>query len=121
MKKKKKSKTKRPAHAGDEELDKAEVHDELLALEAIFGEEIQLDNSNGFILRVVPHPGEAETNYVSIQLEIRCAVVPSILLQVSKFPPPRHRSPTALYVSKQVPSPLPPRRTPTPSLRTTRP
>jgi|LakMenEpi03Aug12_release.lakeMendotaPanAssembly.Ray.scaffolds.fasta_scaffold2195358_1 hypothetical protein len=69
MKKKNKKAKKR---VPQEEFDRSEVHDELLALTAIFGEDLQVEEGNeAFKLKVVPHPGEAETNYVSIKLEIR--------------------------------------------------
>lgn len=72
MKKKNKKAKKRVVH--EEDFDRAEVHDELLALTAIFGEDLEVEEGNeAFKLHVVPHPGEAETNYVSIKLEIRCA------------------------------------------------
>ena len=73
MKKKNKKSKKRVVH--EEDFDRAEVHDELLALTAIFGEELEVEEGNeAFKLHVVPHPGEAETNYVSITLEIRCVI-----------------------------------------------
>lgn len=70
MKKKNKKAKKRVPH--EEDFDRTEVHDELLALTAIFGEDLEVEDGNeAFKLYVVPHPGEAETNYVSIKLEIR--------------------------------------------------
>lgn len=73
MKKKNKKGKKRVPH--EEDFDRAEVHDELLALTAIFGEDLQVEEGNeAFKLHVVPHPGEAETNYVSIELEIRSEI-----------------------------------------------
>jgi hypothetical protein len=70
MKKKNKKAKKRVPY--EEEFDRAEVHDELLALTAIFGDDLKVEEGNeAFKLHVVPHPGEAETNYVSIKLEIR--------------------------------------------------
>lgn len=70
MKKKTKKAKKRTIQT--EEFDREEVHDELLVLTAIFGEDLQIHESNeAFTLHVVPHPGEAETNYVSIKLDIR--------------------------------------------------
>jgi hypothetical protein len=68
-KKKKKSNKHKKGDARDSE----EAHDEMLALEAIFAEAMVVKEDNsGFSLRVVPHPGEAEVNHVSIQLNIRC-------------------------------------------------
>lgn len=72
MKKKNKKSKKRVVH--EENFDRAEVHDELLALTAIFGEDLEVEGNEAFKLHVVPHPGEAETNYVSITLEIRCVI-----------------------------------------------
>ena len=75
-KKSKKSKRRTAAHEAEFEFDREEVRDELLALQAIYGDDlILLDNNEGFTLHVVPHPGEAETNYVSLNLEIRYIVV----------------------------------------------
>lgn len=47
--------------------------EELLALSAIYGEEsCCLDTDNhGFVLKVVPHPGEAAANFVSVKLAVR--------------------------------------------------
>jgi hypothetical protein len=59
-KQKKKGKKGRAAAAA--ELTREEAREELLALEAIFGEDITLHEDGaalGFTLRVVPHPGEA--------------------------------------------------------------
>jgi translation initiation factor 2-alpha kinase 4 len=51
-----------------------EVEEEIIALAAIYGEEFQLDEDNhGFRVKIVPHPGDAEANYVELQLHIRCA------------------------------------------------
>lgn len=49
-----------------------DARDELVALEAIFGEDLEVHpDEQGFTLRVVPHPGDVETNYVFVQLQIR--------------------------------------------------
>jgi translation initiation factor 2-alpha kinase 4 len=50
---------------------KEEAADELLALEAIFEEFDLHDDGMGFNLRIVPHPGEAEANWVSADLVFR--------------------------------------------------
>ena len=48
--------------------------DELLALEAIYSEAVAVrEDQGGFTMTVVPHPGEAEENYVSVQLIVRWA------------------------------------------------
>lgn len=55
-------------------LEQEEAKEELLALTAIFGEDIEVHeghDSLGFTLQVVPHPGEAEANYVSVTLVVR--------------------------------------------------
>eukprot|EP00884_Botryococcus_braunii_P014774 jgi/Botrbrau1/23298/Bobra.0102s0039.1 len=50
---------------------KEEATDELLALQAIY-EDFELhDDGMGFTLRIVPHPGEAQENWVSIKLAFR--------------------------------------------------
>ena len=73
MVKKKPAKKKKALAA--QELDREEVRDELLALEAIFGPEDfeARPEGSGFSLRVVPHPGQAEANHVSVKLVVRCA------------------------------------------------
>lgn len=51
-----------------------EAREELLALEAIFGDDLspaQDGRGLGFALRVLPHPGEAAANYVSLTLVVR--------------------------------------------------
>lgn len=51
-----------------------EAREELLALEAIFGDDLSPAHDGralGFALRVVPHPGEAAANYVSLTLVVR--------------------------------------------------
>jgi len=53
------------------EFDRQEARDELLALSAIFGEDLKVADDESFALRVVPHPGEVETNHVSVHLEVR--------------------------------------------------
>lgn len=56
-------------------LAQEEAREELLALEAIFGEDLSVHDggSLGFNLRVVPHPGEAAANHVSLTLVVGCA------------------------------------------------
>ena len=50
-----------------------EVKEELIALEAIFGEHFFADDDGrGFRLVVFPHPGEAQANFVSAELSCRC-------------------------------------------------
>ena len=71
MKPKKAKKSKKRAAAG-EHFDRAEVEDELTALQAIFGDDLTMEESrDAFTLLVVPHPGDAEANYVSIKLEMK--------------------------------------------------
>ncbi|KAL4429633.1 hypothetical protein ABPG77_008682 [Micractinium sp. CCAP 211/92] len=72
MGKKQKKKQKGRAAAAAE-LTREEAREELLALEAIFGEDITLREDGaglGFALRVVPHPGEAAANYVAVTLVV---------------------------------------------------
>jgi hypothetical protein len=55
---------------------KQEIAEEILALEAIYGEDFQLDSDGvGFALRVVPHPGDAQAGFTSVTLHVRCAVM----------------------------------------------
>lgn len=74
MGKKKQKKKGRAAAAA--ELTQEEAREELLALEAIFGEDIALREDGpgsaglGFTLRVVPHPGEAAANYAEVTLVV---------------------------------------------------
>ena len=73
---KKKPKQKRRAAAAAE-LTQEEAREELLALEAIFAEDITPVHNNqngslGFALHVVPHPGEALANHVAVTLVVRC-------------------------------------------------
>jgi translation initiation factor 2-alpha kinase 4 len=75
-KKKKQSSKKRAAAA---ELAQEEAREELLALAAIYGEDIEVHEGHaslGFSLRVVPHPGEASANYVSVTLVVRSGSPP---------------------------------------------
>ena len=55
-------------------LNEEEIREELLALEAIFGEDLAVHDGAGlgFSLHVVPHPGEAAANHVSLTLVVRC-------------------------------------------------
>lgn len=58
------------------EMSQEEAREELLALEAIFGEDLAVhEGSLGFSLRVVPHPGEAAANHVSLMLVVRCGAM----------------------------------------------
>lgn len=54
-------------------LSQEEQEEERIALQAIFGDDFQPDESNihAFVLHVVPHPGELEINFVSIDLHVR--------------------------------------------------
>lgn len=50
-----------------------EAKDELLALESIFGHDFQLHrDGHGFSMVVLPHSGEEEANFVSVELDVRC-------------------------------------------------
>lgn len=72
MAKKKKQSSKRRAAAS--ELAREEAREELLALAAIYGDDIDVHESHeslGFSLRAVPHPGEASANHVSVTLVVR--------------------------------------------------
>ena len=71
MGKKKKLKSK----AGAADMD--EAIDEMVALQSIFAEEYRPDNAGtGFSLFVVPHPGQAAANHVSLDLDIRYIALP---------------------------------------------
>ena len=49
--------------------------EELAALEAIYRDDIQIDDDrHGFSLRVLPHPAELQENLVSTVLCVRCDV-----------------------------------------------
>lgn len=68
MKKKGKKKRLTAAEAACEE----ERREELLALSLIYGEDLQpFSDGSAFSLRVLPHPGEAETNHVAVTLNVR--------------------------------------------------
>lgn len=61
--------------AAASEQSQEEAREELLALEAIYGEDLAVHEEGlGFSLHVTPHPGEAAANHVSCQLAVRCAV-----------------------------------------------
>lgn len=67
QKKKKKSKNKSVGA-----LLKQEIAEEILALEAIYAEDFVLhEDGLGFYLKVTPHPGALEANFVSVELHIR--------------------------------------------------
>jgi len=56
---KNKKRSHKPKGRAARELAREEAHEELLALEAIFGEDILVRAEDlGFSLRIVPHPGE---------------------------------------------------------------
>ena len=72
MKKKNKKFTTKKRATVEDGAAKEAAADELVALKAIFEEELVLhDNAQGFTLRVVPHPGAAQVNYVSVELEVK--------------------------------------------------
>jgi hypothetical protein len=49
-----------------------EVTDEIIALAAIYGEDFELDeDSHGYTVRIVPHPGDFEPNLCAVKLHIR--------------------------------------------------
>lgn len=53
-----------------------EARDELLALRAIYGEDLcELEHGAGYSLPVVPHPGMAESNRISVVLVFRCEAI----------------------------------------------
>eukprot|EP00873_Tetraselmis_striata_P020196 jgi/Tetstr1/440460/TSEL_028786.t1 len=61
------------ARRGADEAFLEEAAEEMVALEAIFGAEFRRAqrDGRGFDLRVVPHPGEAEANFVAATLKLR--------------------------------------------------
>eukprot|EP00873_Tetraselmis_striata_P037636 jgi/Tetstr1/457900/TSEL_044419.t1 len=60
------------ARRGADEAFLEEAAEEMVALEAIFGAEFAAhEDGRGFDLRVVPHPGEAEANFVAATLKLR--------------------------------------------------
>lgn len=66
------------------ELSQEEAREELLALEAIYGEDLVVHEEGlGFSLHVTPHPGEAAANHVSCQLAVRCAVASGLVVAQS--------------------------------------
>jgi translation initiation factor 2-alpha kinase 4 len=76
MAKKKKRATKHKGgaqrHGTGMEVFLEEAREEMVALDAIFGADFAAhDDGRGFDLRVVPHPGEAESNFVSAALKLR--------------------------------------------------
>ena len=76
-----KKKSKKAGAESDEFL--AEAKEEMVALEAIFDEEFEAhEDGGGFNLTIVPHPGEAESNFVSVQLVVRQAATCHHLLQI---------------------------------------
>ncbi|GMH33793.1 hypothetical protein BSKO_01627 [Bryopsis sp. KO-2023] len=49
-----------------------EAQEELMALQAIYVDDLVMDEEGkGFDLKVLPHPGEAEANFVSVTLKVR--------------------------------------------------
>lgn len=65
----KKKKAKRRKADGAEE-----AKDEILALESIFGQDFQLHgDGHGFSMVVLPHAGEEEETFVSVELDVRCS------------------------------------------------
>lgn len=66
----KRKKQRRPVNAEGQE----DAAEELAALEAIYGDDIQIDDDrHGFSLRVLPHPAELQENLVSTVLAVRWA------------------------------------------------
>jgi hypothetical protein len=61
-----------PPRAGPPPEVKQEIAEEILALEAIYGDDFSLDADGvGFRLRVVPHPGDAQAGFTSAVLHVR--------------------------------------------------
>ena len=68
-KKKNKQRIVQPSHRQQYQ----EVQDELIALEAVFADDITLHHDrHGFDLHVVPYPSKVEVNHVSVRLTVRC-------------------------------------------------
>ena len=106
---KKSKKSKKKAQDAGEEVDREQVRDELMALSAIFADDLTVQADDAFALRVVPHPGEVEINYVSVRLEVRCADALSWMLP----PHPLSATPAPAPPPKtKQPPPPPPRRYP---------
>lgn len=69
-KKQNKRKNKKPVSKAPNQ--RQEVLDELLVLEAVFGEDFKLHNDRlGFEVHIVPSPSNAEINHVSLTLNVR--------------------------------------------------
>lgn len=69
MAKKKKAKNRAPKSRATVP---AEAADELLALQAIYGDELEvLADNKSFALLIVPHPGDGGENRVSLRLVLR--------------------------------------------------
>lgn len=50
----------------------AEALEEFSALQAIFVEDLEVhEDETGFNLKLVPHPGQAEENFVSITISVK--------------------------------------------------
>lgn len=65
---KRKKQQRRPTNAEGQE----EAAEELAALEAIYGEDISVDDDrHGFSLKVLPHPAAMQENLVSTILTVR--------------------------------------------------
>ncbi len=70
--KKKKPGTEQRGRQQADRLGNDEQRDELLALQAIYGDDLDVHHDGaGFDLQVVPHFGLQENNYVSVQLSVR--------------------------------------------------
>jgi hypothetical protein len=68
-KKKRSDRRKQQAHGG---IEGEGAQEELIALSAIYGEELQPDSDClGFSLKILPHPSDAEPNYCSVTLVFR--------------------------------------------------
>jgi hypothetical protein len=49
-----------------------EMEEELQALSSIYDEEFRIDEDrHGFMLRVVPHPGDVDDNWSAVYLHVR--------------------------------------------------
>lgn len=71
----KKKKTKARARTQQASL-AADAADELLALQAIYGDELEvLPDGKSFSLVIVPHPGDGGVNRVSLRLVLRWLLV----------------------------------------------
>jgi hypothetical protein len=69
-----KNATRKVGSAGSDNF-LAEAKEEMIALEAIFDKEFEVHKDVcGFNLVIFPHPGDAESNFVSVKLVVRWAI-----------------------------------------------